>query len=84
MNNYEFINKKDIFLLSLKQNYRISENTYKSYECDFNKFLQYWQTQPDFDFENAANGFIKYLFTQQCLNSTIARRVSCFNSFKNS
>ncbi len=76
----------DEFLLFLKNEKRVSENTYRSYASDLRSFFEFWQTyelkkEKPFAFKEITRHFRAFVSTQKNRASTLARKLSCLNSF---
>lgn len=79
----EFEAKISDFLLYLKKEKGLAENTYRAYASDLQQFITFWETQPKIPtLKNALNEFRGYLLKQKAGKTTIARKLSCFNSYE--
>lgn len=79
--------KKDEFLIYLEVERNLTVNTYKSYACDLNQFLAFWnetntKTSQDLSIRQSLERFLVHLFHKKTQKSSIARKMSCFKSFE--
>src|SRR3990167_3398999 len=84
----EFKKYRQDFLSYIDVERNLSLNTQRAYQSDLHLFEQFWhQIQEQegelIDFQRAAERHLVSLFYKQMDNDSIARRVSCFHSFKN-
>lgn len=87
MNIKEFQEKKNKFLIFLEKNKNLSKNTLKSYNADLELIINFWsekenQEKKKIYFEKLILDYVNLLFNSQINSSSIARKISCFNSFK--
>ncbi|MCL5436376.1 MAG: tyrosine-type recombinase/integrase [Candidatus Dependentiae bacterium] len=74
------------FLEQLRVSKGISENTRRSYQSDLNGLFEFWKKreltlQKTVPLDDAIKRYRGHLTTQKILPSSIARKISCFNSF---
>ena len=83
MNKHEFKPKQQAFLAYLKETKKISDNTHRSYASDLTQFAQFWQElEEPLTLTQALEYFISTLYQTGIDKSSIARKISCFNSLK--
>lgn len=83
MNITDFHTKMSDFLLHVKTEKNLSDHTYRAYSADLNQFHTFWKkTDPKKDMKQTLNNFKNYLLKQKAGTSTIARKLSCFNSYE--
>ncbi len=87
MTKVEFLNKKEEFLTYLAQERKASEHTQKAYKADLLQCIAFWNTlekqeQREVLLEEAFKRFAAALFSISMHTSSIARKISCLNSFK--
>ncbi len=71
------------FILNLKTKKNASTNTQKSYENDLTLLHSFWKNKDsEEDLNIILKNYIDFLYKQEVSESSIARRISCFNSFK--
>jgi integrase/recombinase XerC len=83
----QFMEYTSKFLDYLKNERHLSENTQRAYKADLIQCLQYWQEleiqeQKQLDFLYLLKEFTKILFNIEIDHTSIARKISCLNSFK--
>lgn len=61
---------------------KLSYNTHKSYLLDMEQFYAFWQENSKLNFDDALAQFFHSLTLHEQKATSIARKVSCFNSFK--
>lgn len=74
------------FLDHLRVTKGIAENTRRSYQSDLVGLFDFWQkrataTQKELNLGEAIKKFRTYLISQKTCPSTVARKISCYNSF---
>lgn len=74
------------FLDHLRVTKGVAENTRRSYQSDLMGLFNFWQkkalaTQKELNFGDAIKKFRTYLISQKTCPSTVARKISCYNSF---
>lgn len=83
MNNTDFNLYKASFLDYVRDVKKLSNNTYKSYLLDLEQFALFWSQTPSYKvIDEALQSFFESLYQQEQKAASIARKVSCFNSFK--
>lgn len=87
MDKQTFKEKKDQFINFLSDEKSFSKNTCKSYYLDLQQFLYFWEKQElienqKLNFDQMLNKYNNILNTNQINSTSIARKVSCINSFK--
>lgn len=81
MDILEFIEKKKDFLKYLKDKQK-SEHTQKSYSLDLDQITKFWQNQDKSkDLEQIISIYLN-IYDKNISKSSIARKISCINSFK--
>ncbi len=70
------------FITFLAQEKRASEHTQFAYKRDLEQFFHYATTSNYHDLQKTAEKFFASLTVQGITASSIARKISCFNSFK--
>lgn len=79
----EFHDKIAEFLLSLRAEKNLSDYTYRSYASDLQQLHTFWHTNmPQAHIQEAISKFRAHLNKIKASNSTIARKLSCFNSYE--
>jgi integrase/recombinase XerC len=83
----QFNNKKEEFLSYLANERKASEHTQRAYKADLEQCSTFWATIEDQEkhevrIEDAFKRFIKSLFAHSVDPSSIARKISCLNSYK--
>lgn len=84
----EFLDKKQEFLIYIDVEKNLSINTYRAYESDLDQFYLFWhsihnQDNQDIPLRRALERFLIMLYHKKIDKSTIARKLSCFQSFEN-
>lgn len=87
MNVIDFFNKKKEFLIHIEVEKNLSENTYRAYESDLDQFYLFWLTinnksPHEISLKKALERFLIMLYHKKIDKSTIARKLSCFQSFE--
>lgn len=83
MNITDFTSYKISFLEYVRDVKKLSNNTYKSYLLDLEQFALFWsQDTACITIDAALQSFFEFLYKQEQKAASIARKVSCFNSFK--
>ena len=74
------------FLISLTHEKRVSEHTQKAYMRDLKQFATYMETRTQenlrIPLQQSLENFFSHLSHKGITASSIARKISCFNSFK--
>jgi site-specific recombinase XerD len=77
------------FLLHLRTEKNLSDHTYRAYACDLKQFLTFWHehnsdtsTPPIENVKKAIKLFRSHLTEQKANKTTVARKISCFNSYE--
>jgi integrase/recombinase XerC len=83
----DFIKQKQLFLCYIKQEKKLSHNTYRSYNSDLNQFLHFWDVLEKNEEEPLFMPYVLQhyacsLSQQNIERHSIARKISCFNSLK--
>lgn len=79
----EFHDKIADFLLSLRSEKNLSDYTCRSYASDLNQLYLFWlSTMPEADARESILKFRAHLVKIKASNSTLARKLSCFNSYE--
>lgn len=79
----EFHDKIADFLLSLRTEKNLSDYTSRSYASDLQQLHTFWtSTMPEAPAQEAIAKFKAHLVKIKASNSTIARKLSCFNSYE--
>jgi integrase/recombinase XerC len=79
----EFYDKMTDFLLYLRTNKNLAEHTCRAYASDLNQFYTFWQSSvPETELKEALTKFKNHLIKQKASTSTLARKLSCFNSYE--
>lgn len=87
MNLKEFKEKTTDFLTHLEVERNLSEHTLRAYEIDLKQFVEFWaiiikQEKFNIPIRQAIERFFVSLYHKKIDKSSIARKVSCFNSFE--
>lgn len=86
MKSDEFKKYTDDFLSYIKIERNLSKHTYRSYASDLKLFFDFWQHlltyEPDASLNLALERYFVSLFHRKIDKNSVARRVSCFKSFK--
>lgn len=82
----DFINKKDEFVTYIELEKNFSSHTQKAYKNDLEQFILFWQMlskKEDFDLtlKQVLERFFVALYNKNVAKSSIARKISCFQSF---
>ncbi len=88
MNSEEFEHKIEEFLLNINVEKNVADNTYRAYKSDLKQFREFWQTinkqeSIAFPLKSAITRFLVKLYHKKISKSSIARKLSCFQSFEN-
>jgi integrase/recombinase XerC len=83
----EFLIKKEEFLSYLAYQKKASEHTQRAYKADLEQCSVFWealeqQERKEIRIEEAFKRFASMLFTLSIDQSSIARKISCLNSYK--
>jgi len=83
----DFLTYKKNFILHLKIERRLSENTVKSYQNDLNRLYCFWSKIIDespvpVELKQAIERYLVNLHYKKISRNTIARKLSCFKSFE--
>lgn len=83
----EFLDKKQEFLIHIDVEKNLSENTYRAYESDLDQFYIFWQninsqTSKEIPLRRALERFLIMMYHKKIDKSSIARKLSCFQSFE--
>lgn len=79
----EFYDKMTDFLLHMRTSKNLSDHTCRAYASDLNQFYTYWQaSNPQAELKESLNKFKNHLTKQKASTSTLARKLSCFNSYE--
>jgi integrase/recombinase XerC len=83
----EFEQHTQDFLLHLKAERNLSENTTRAYLLDLGQFVQFWSNIPDNDKKHLGlrqiiERYLVALFYKKITKNSIARKFSCFTSFE--
>src|SRR5580698_10582376 len=83
----EFKEKKEEFLIYIKVEKNLSQNTYRAYEGDLQQFVDFWQRitdteQIELPLRQTIERFLVSLYHKKIDKSSIARKLSCFKSFE--
>jgi site-specific recombinase XerD len=83
----DFLDKKQEFLIHIDVEKNLSENTYRAYESDLDQFYTFWQNinsqaTEEIPLRRALERFLIMLYHKKIDKSTIARKLSCFQSFE--
>ncbi len=88
MNLIEFLRLKEEFLTYIDVEKNLSENTYRAYESDLDQFILFWKTIEDnknpqeIPLRRALERFLVSLYHKKIDKSSIARKLSCLQSFE--
>jgi site-specific recombinase XerD len=86
MNIREFEEKKEQFLIYITQKKNRAAYTARAYRTDLQQFHLFWQDtlteKPEIDLLEALSLFVEALYNRTIDRSSIARKISCLNSFK--
>jgi site-specific recombinase XerD len=87
MNITEFKNYSQDFLLYIKVERNLSKNTCRSYNSDLKLFEEFWAkiqaSEPEeLPFTQVIERYFVQMFHKKIDKSSVARRISCFTSFK--
>lgn len=86
MNLNKFQEKKDEFLIYIEVERNLSENTQRAYQSDLEQFLLFWKSidqreKINFTMRQIVERFFVSLYHKKIDKSSIARKISCFQSF---
>lgn len=71
------------FLLHVRTQKNLSDHTYRAYASDLNQFNTFWlSTTPEQNIKEALTKFRAHLTKNKASTSTLARKLSCFNSYE--
>lgn len=78
--------QSDAFILFLKTEKHVADNTCRSYASDLRSFINFWgnyelQKSKIFSFKEITRHFRAFLLSKKQTASTAARKISCLNSF---
>jgi integrase/recombinase XerC len=87
MKKEEFEQHKESFLLHLKAERNLSENTLRAYFLDLQQFITFWQNLSEQDKQHLGlrqiiERYLVALFYKKITKSSIARKFSCFTSLE--
>ena len=82
----EFSKKKDEFIIYLEVEKNLSENTRKAYQSDLAQFYKFWHESKklqkmELPLRQILERFFVALYHKKIDKSSIARKISCFQSF---
>lgn len=83
----EFRHKKAEFLTHIDVEKNLAENTYRAYESDLEQFYQFWEKintehTLEIPLRTALERFLIMLYHKKIDKNSIARKLSCFQSFE--
>lgn len=79
----EFFDTMTDFLLHMRTTKNLSDHTCRAYGSDLNQLYTFWQASAaDMELKDALNKFRNHLTKQKASTSTLARKLSCFNSYE--
>jgi site-specific recombinase XerD len=83
----EFTEKKDEFLAFITIERNLSEHTLRAYESDLKQITEFWKRicsreQQDISLKEAIKRFLVSLYHKKLNNASIARKLSCLQSFE--
>lgn len=79
----EFYDKMTDFLLHMRTSKNLSDHTCRAYASDLNQFYVYWkESAPEAELKDVLTKFKNHLTKQKASTSTLARKLSCFNSYE--
>lgn len=79
----EFYDKMTDFLLHMRTSKNLSDHTCRAYASDLNQFYVYWkESASEAEIKDVLNKFKNHLTKQKASTSTLARKLSCFNSYE--
>lgn len=80
----EFSNNQNQFIEYLKNNRRVSINTIAAYQRDLNQLLDFLTKSKNNinSIDQALSQFISYLYNKKLTVQSVARKISCINTFK--
>jgi len=83
----DFLDKKQEFLIHIDVEKNLSQNTFRAYESDLDQFYLFWdninsQSDKEIPLRRALERFLIKLYHKKIDKSTIARKLSCFQSFE--
>lgn len=86
MNIKEFEEKKDEFIIYLEVEKNLSIHTQRAYKSDLEQFFKFWEkiipsTKIEVLIRHAIERFLVSLYYKKIDKSSIARKISCFQSF---
>lgn len=83
MNIQQFYANIADFLLHLRTQKNLSDHTCRAYTADLNQFHLFWlKSASDQSLKNALQKFRTNLIKNKASTSTLARKLSCFNSYE--
>lgn len=82
----EFQEKKDEFIIYLEVEKNLTNNTLRAYKNDLTQFLQFWKQisqheSHELTMRQVVERFFVALYHKKIEKSSIARKISCFQSF---
>lgn len=83
----EFTEKKDEFLAFIEVERNLSEHTLRAYASDLKQIAQFWdritkREKQDVPFKQAIKRYLVSLYHKKLNNASIARKLSCLQSFE--
>lgn len=83
----DFLDKKQEFLIYIDVERNLSENTFRAYESDLDQFYLFWHSinshsTKEIPLRRALERFLIMLYHKKIDKNTIARKLSCFQSFE--
>ena len=87
MNLAEFSERCEEFIVYMDVEKGVSNNTLKSYQLDLKQFSTFWKhlqktSKKKQLFKTVLDRFFVHFYTQNISKSSIARKISCLNSFE--
>src|ERR1700761_2965969 len=84
----EFESKTEEFLRTILVEKNVAINTYRAYKSDLAQFVAFWRTlmgadKPLLGLKTVITRFLVFLYHKKINKSSIARKLSCFQSFEN-
>jgi len=81
------IKKSKDFLVYVNVERNLTDNTYKSYASDLHQFFTFWldlntTVENELGIKSALERFFIHLYYKKIQKSSLARKISCFTSFK--